>query len=63
MDEALRSVITLNELEGLETNDIAAALGLPRGTVSSRLRRARTKVRELAAAKVLRPDVSGERRD
>jgi RNA polymerase sigma-70 factor (ECF subfamily) len=37
----LRTVFVLFEIEGLSTNEIAPSLGLPRGTVSSRLRRAR----------------------
>jgi RNA polymerase sigma-70 factor (ECF subfamily) len=37
----LRTVFVLFELEGLRVKDIAALEGLPEGTVSSRLRRAR----------------------
>jgi RNA polymerase sigma-70 factor (ECF subfamily) len=38
----LRAVLTLFEIEGLTFTEIALALELPRGTVASRLRRART---------------------
>ena len=41
MSVELRAVFTLFELEELTTNEIAALLGVPAGTVSSRLRRAR----------------------
>jgi RNA polymerase sigma-70 factor (ECF subfamily) len=37
----LRTVFILYEIEGISTHDIAPMLGLPRGTVVSRLRRAR----------------------
>ncbi len=47
MDEDIRTVFVLFELEGLSTRDIAELLGLASGTVASRLRRARE---ELAAA-------------
>ncbi len=47
MDEDIRTVFVLFELEGLSTVDIAELLGLPSGTVASRLRRARE---EFAAA-------------
>ncbi|MCC6521261.1 MAG: sigma-70 family RNA polymerase sigma factor [Polyangiaceae bacterium] len=54
MDIELRSVFVLFELEELGSADIAAALGLPVGTVASRLRRARESfqaiVRRLRAA-------------
>lgn len=45
MDEASRSVFTLYELEGMSTSEIAVSLGIPAGTVASRLRRARTHFR------------------
>lgn len=41
MDLDLRSVFVLFEVEEMTTREIAALLGLPRGTVASRLRRAR----------------------
>lgn len=41
MPVSLRSVFVLYELEQLSTIEIALLLGLPRGTVASRLRRAR----------------------
>lgn len=42
LDEDLRSVFVLFELEEMSTAEIATLLELPRGTVASRLRRART---------------------
>lgn len=41
-----RQVVVLRELEGLSYEEIAAALGVPRGTVESRLHRARGMIRE-----------------
>jgi len=50
MSESLRSVFVLFELEGMDTLEVAAQLGIPRGTVASRLRRARSYLRQQAAA-------------
>lgn len=41
LEEDVRVVFVLFELEGLKTGEIAGLLGLPMGTVASRLRRAR----------------------
>ncbi|MBN9163264.1 MAG: sigma-70 family RNA polymerase sigma factor [Myxococcales bacterium] len=53
MTVEMRAVFTLFELEELTTSEIASFLGVPAGTVSSRLRRAREhfdeQVRELQA--------------
>jgi RNA polymerase sigma-70 factor (ECF subfamily) len=43
----LRTVFVLFEIEGMSTHEIAPLLGLPRGTVSSRLRRAREEFKEI----------------
>jgi RNA polymerase sigma-70 factor (ECF subfamily) len=56
LNESLRAVFVLCELEGMGRGEIAAVLNLPRGTVASRLRRARKEVRtrvpfELASAR------------
>jgi RNA polymerase sigma-70 factor (ECF subfamily) len=50
MTESLRSVVVLYDLEDMDTHEIAAALGIPRGTVASRLRRARLQLRRNLAA-------------
>ena len=46
MPMELRAVFVLFELEGMGTLDIAALLQIPRGTVASRLRRAREHFQE-----------------
>jgi RNA polymerase sigma-70 factor, ECF subfamily len=50
MSEPLRSAVVLYELEGMDTHEIAALLRVPRGTVASRLRRARAQLRQNLAA-------------
>ena len=57
MDESLRSVLVLYELEGLDSHRVAAALGIPRGTVASRLRRARAQLRQNLTAIELASDL------
>ena len=42
----LRVVLQLTVLDGLSTREAAELLGIPRGTVKSRLQRARTTMRE-----------------
>lgn len=46
MPEPLRTVFTLHELEEMKLTEIAAVVRVPRGTVASRLRRARAHFRE-----------------
>ena len=50
MEEPLRAAFVLHEFEEMSTAEIADALGIPRGTVASRLRRARLEFRERVAA-------------
>ena len=57
----LRSVFVLFELEELTVDEVAALLRLPRGTVATRLRRARMVFRE--QAKLLEPRGKGSDRD
>ena len=57
MDEALRSVFLLYEEEEMDMQEIAATLRLPRGTVASRLRRARAHIRTSLAAIELAQDL------
>jgi RNA polymerase sigma-70 factor (ECF subfamily) len=56
LPDDLRTVFVLFELEELGTQEIADALGIPRGTAASRLRRARDTFQE--AAKRLRARLS-----
>jgi RNA polymerase sigma-70 factor (ECF subfamily) len=50
LDDSLRTVFRLFELEDVHTTEIARMLGLPRGTIASRLRRARKQLRTNVAA-------------
>ena len=50
LDEPLRTVLILYEVEGLDASEIAQVLAIPRGTVASRLRRARDTLRQHVAA-------------
>jgi RNA polymerase sigma-70 factor (ECF subfamily) len=50
MDESLRATFVLHEFEEMSTAEIAEVLSIPRGTVASRLRRARAEFRERVAA-------------
>jgi RNA polymerase sigma-70 factor (ECF subfamily) len=50
LDQPLREVFVLYELEGVDTIEIGHLLGIPRGTVASRLRRARGVLRRQVAA-------------
>jgi RNA polymerase sigma-70 factor (ECF subfamily) len=43
-----RDVLLLTSWAGLDTNEIAEALGIPAGTVRSRLHRVRRQLREVA---------------
>jgi len=66
MDEALRAVFVLYELEEMNLSEIARTLRVPRGTVASRLRRARAQFRKNVAAIELAWDVgaaAGEQPD
>ena len=60
MSVELRAVFTLFELEEMTTNEIASLLGVPAGTVSSRLRRAREHFEE--GVRVLRAELERQGR-
>lgn len=47
LDEDLRTVLVLTEIEGLSKREVAEALGIPEGTAASRLRRAREELTRL----------------
>lgn len=47
LDDAKRVVLILVELEGMTSAEVAAALGVPQGTVDTRLRAARRRLQEL----------------
>ena len=46
LDDDHRSVLVLRDIEGMGYDEIASVLGLPRGTVKSRLHRARLELRD-----------------
>lgn len=50
LDVNLRNVFVLHEFEEMNMSEIAAVLAIPRGTVASRLRRARAEFRERVQA-------------
>ncbi len=52
LDEPLRLVLVLQDVEGLTKQETAQTLGIPEGTVASRTRRAREVFKELLAARV-----------
>ncbi|KAA1258248.1 ECF RNA polymerase sigma factor SigE [Rubripirellula obstinata] len=47
LDPELRAIFTLKEESGLSYHEIAATLGIPEGTVGSRLNRARRELRKI----------------
>jgi RNA polymerase sigma-70 factor, ECF subfamily len=49
LPEDLRLAVTLRDLQGLDYKEVAAALGVPIGTVESRIFRARQRLRPLLA--------------
>jgi RNA polymerase sigma-70 factor (ECF subfamily) len=57
MAESLRTVFLLHEVDEMALSEIATALRLPRGTVASRLRRAREQLRNDLAAIELATDL------
>jgi RNA polymerase sigma-70 factor (ECF subfamily) len=61
MDESLRVVFVLYEFEEMNMSEIADVLEIPRGTVASRLRRARAEFRERVA--VLEGVAQGQGKD
>jgi RNA polymerase sigma-70 factor (ECF subfamily) len=60
MSESLRSVFMLHQLEAMSMGDIATLLGVPIGTVASRLRRARELFRRHIVAIELVSDLGTE---
>ena len=60
MDESLYEVFKLFEFEQVNRNEIAARLGIPRGTVASRIRRARAQFRKHAGAIDIAWDLGSE---
>jgi RNA polymerase sigma-70 factor (ECF subfamily) len=63
LPEPERDALVLHVWEGLSYEEVATALGVPVGTVRSRLNRARGRLRELDGASGGQPDEQTERRD
>lgn len=61
LSEEHRTVIVLREMRGMSYNEIAETLGVARGTVESRLFRARRKLRELLGEYATGPRIDGAR--
>jgi RNA polymerase sigma-70 factor (ECF subfamily) len=61
MDLELRAVFTLFELDQLTVTEIAELLAIPRGTVASRLRRAKAEFHEQAARSARQPGWTNKR--
>lgn len=59
LDEDMRAVVLLRDLEDLDYEEIAELIGVPRGTVKSRLHRARARLAEYLAAELRPEDVLG----
>ena len=57
LDEETRHIIVLRDVEDLSYEEIAEILSLPRGTVKSRLHRARAQLAAHLARKITREDV------
>jgi RNA polymerase sigma-70 factor, ECF subfamily len=57
LPEALRVLIVLRDVQGLKYDEIARILKMPRGTVESRLFRARQKLRQMHGKKGPVPEV------
>lgn len=49
LDPDLRAVLVLTAIDGLTTRETATLLGIPQGTVKTRLQRARSNMKELLA--------------
>jgi RNA polymerase sigma-70 factor (ECF subfamily) len=57
LDEEQRTIIVLRDLEDLSYEEISAILDLPRGTVKSRLHRARLQLTQTLSRDVRREDI------
>lgn len=57
LDEEQRSIIVMRDVEDLAYEEIAEILNLPRGTVKSRLHRARAELARVLSRKIAKEDV------
>jgi RNA polymerase sigma-70 factor (ECF subfamily) len=60
LPEDARRTIQLREIDGLSYKEIAEAMGIPKGTVMSRLHYARRRLRELLTEAGIEPGAEGE---
>jgi RNA polymerase sigma-70 factor, ECF subfamily len=58
LDEEQRQIIVLREMQDLSYEEIADILDLPKGTVKSRLHRARTELAAVLARRITKEDVT-----
>jgi RNA polymerase sigma-70 factor (ECF subfamily) len=61
VDEEFRTVLVLRELQGVAYEEIARLLGVPVGTVKSRLHRGRAELRDRVRRRLAAPAGGGER--
>ena len=57
MDESYRTIIVLRDIQGLPYEEISDILDLPRGTVKSRLHRARAQLARTLSRSVTAADI------
>ena len=60
LPEDARRTIPLREIDGLSYKEIAEAMGIPKGTVMSRLHYARQRLRELLQEAGIDPTAAGD---
>jgi RNA polymerase sigma-70 factor (ECF subfamily) len=60
LDDQLRPVVWLTDVEGFRQREVATMLGIPEGTVASRLFRARRRLRETLRHTVPATDARGK---
>jgi len=57
LDEGAKNIVLLRDIQGLSYEEIADILGLARGTVKSRLHRARSDLARILTKRISRDDI------